>query len=189
MSSFMVTYKPGNTFPTGFVQSLLDEINKLRKNPASYIQYLSLDQYRDYPLNEKQIAEKFLREHPGNLPPFIINPLLSEMAQSWANIQGKRGDIGHGDLQERLRQANIPLTTGTYTIAENIAYGFTDPRDIVIAWVVDYLVPGKGHRSNLFRSDLNQIGIGFGQHYNPDPNQNFRVMVVNEYGNGFASRR
>jgi len=189
MSSFSVTYKTGNAFPTGFAQLLLNEINAIRTNPQSYIPYLSLERYRDYPLNEIQTAERFLREQPGNLPVFTINPLLSEMAQNWVNVQGRRGDIGHGNLSERLRQANIPLTTGTYAIAENIAYGFTDPRDIVVAWVVDYLVPGKGHRSSLFRGDLNQIGIGFGAHTNPNPDQSYRVMVVNDYGTGFASRR
>jgi uncharacterized protein YkwD len=86
-------------------------------------------------------------------------------------------------MQQRLQQASIPLISGSYTFGENIAYGFVDPQDILIAWIVDYGVPGKGHRTNLFKCDQNQIGIGYG------PHASYRVMVLNEYGAGFASRR
>lgn len=181
-----VTFKfPGGqaptTFPEGYVQSFLREINTLRTNPQSYISIL--ERYASqYPSSEIEDARRYLQ---SRLPctSLSLNPLLSEMAQSWVNIQGPIGTDGHGNLQQRLQQANIPLTTGTYTFGENIAYGFIDPQDILIAWIVDYGVPGKGHRINLFKCDQNQIGIGFGSH------SKYRVMVLNEYGVGFASRR
>jgi uncharacterized protein YkwD len=190
MSSFSISYSSGSTFPMGFEQSLLNEINMARTDPKGYASFLSLPRYRDYPQSELQEARQYLLSQvPSGLLPFTLNPLLSEMAQSWVNVQGRTGTIGHGNLSERLRQANIPLLGGTYALAENIAYGFTDPRDIVIGWIVDYLVPDRGHRKSLFRADLNQIGIGYGPHISNNPNENFKVMVVNDYGSGFATRR
>lgn len=185
-----ISFNPGTTFAPGFRQALVDEINSLRRNPRSYIPYLSLPRYQDYPIESRQETAEFLNRQPPCNTLFRINPLLNEMAQSWTNLQGRIGDIGHGDLEERLRQANIPLISGSYSFAENIAYGFVEPRDIVMGWVVDYNVPNKGHRVNLFRCDLDQIGIGFGLHRNPtNPQLSFRVMVVNEYGTGFRSQR
>lgn len=189
--SFTVMLKLGNSFPTGFLNLFMSEINRLRTNPRSYIEYIQSSRYDDYPASERRNAIEYLQSisQGAPLPAFTLNPLLSEMAQTWVNTQGRTGATGHGNLQQRLSQANIPLNTGTYAFAENIAYGFTEPRDILIAWIVDYLVPDKGHRVNLFRRDLNQIGIGFGLHTNSDPDQNLRVMVVNEYGSGFRSQR
>lgn len=169
------------TFPEGFVQSFLREINTLRTNPQSYISVL--DKYvSSYPLSEIEDARVYLQRR-SPCGPLSLNPLLSEMAQRWVNEQGPTGGDGHGNVQLRLQQANIPLLSGSYTFGENIAYGFVDPQDILIAWIVDYQVPGKGHRTNLFKCDQNQIGIAFG------PHARYRVMVLNEYGAGFASSR
>lgn len=174
-----VTFNPGTTFPTGFEQLLLNEINQVRMNPQSYIPYLSLERYRDYPLSERQETANFLNRQRPCTVPLRINTSLNRMAQTWVNTQGRTQQIGHGNLSQRLDQANIGLIDGSYRIAENIAYGFVQPRDIVLGWIIDYNVPGKGHRTNLFNCELDQIGIGYG------PHQLYRVMVVNEYGRGF----
>lgn len=186
MSTFQLVTKfpqpvSSQTFSADFAQQLVNEINSVRANPSLYVSYLSM--YPDYPLSEKQETERFLRLQPPCNRMLRLNPLLSQLSQAWVNAQGPRGDTGHGDFAGRLRQANIPLVSGSYTVAENIAYGFTSPRDIIMAWIVDFGVPGKGHRMNLFRCDFDQIGIGYG------PHATFRNMVVNVYGSGFASSR
>lgn len=186
--SLVVTFPPGDRFAAGFVQALVNEINTLRRDPKEYASRLYDPKYKDYDADEKRETEAFLNARAPCVP-LRINPLLSEMAQNWTNIQGRRGDTGHGNISERLRQANIPLTGRAYAFAENIAYGFVEPQDIVVGWLIDHGVPNKGHRTNLLNCDYSQIGVGFGPHTNPNPLLSFRFMVVNEYGSGFATQR
>lgn len=169
------------SFSPTFIVDLINEINKLRTNPAGYASLL--DQYDYYPASEIQETKSFLQRQRPCTSLLRANPLLNEMAQALISIQSRTGETGHGNLRERLRLANIPTLSGSYAFAENISYGFSNPQDIVVAWVIDYNVPGKGHRDNLFRCDLDQIGIGYGTH------PTYRSMVVNEYGRGFASTR
>lgn len=169
------------SFPSDYASQFLREINRARTNPQAYIPVIQ--RYASqYPESEIRDAVQYMRSRPA-CQPYTLNPLLSQMSQTWANEQGRTGSQGHGNLAQRLRTTDIPLISGTYTLGENIAYGFVDPTDIIVAWIIDYQVPGKGHRLNLFKCDQTQIGIGYGTH--PE----YRVMVVNDYGAGFASSR
>lgn len=174
--SFQITFTPG-VFSKTFINEFFNEINRVRMNPQSYIPII--DTYTDYPYAEREEAKQFLRNQVGCSTPYRYNPLLSVMAQKWV----KADQIGHGNLAQRLQNENIPLTSGSYAFAENIAYGFARPQDIIAAWIVDYMVPDRGHRTNLFKCELDQIGIGYGV------SSLYKYIVINEYGTGFASTR
>lgn len=170
-----VTFKPSPVFNTNFVSFLLEVINMVRRDPTSIIG--NIRTYSDYPQSDIDEAISFLRIQPS-VQPLSINPLLSKVAQVHVDRQSRTGEIGHGDLQSRL---DVPIVSPTYTIAENISYGLSNPIDIVVAWIVDYGVPNRGHRINLFNPSVYQIGIGYGSH------PVYRTMVVNDYASGFAS--
>jgi uncharacterized protein YkwD len=40
------------------------------------------------------------------------------------------------------------------TVGENISYGTTKPREIMIALAIDDGVPDRGHRTTIFKEDL-----------------------------------
>jgi uncharacterized protein YkwD len=55
---------------------------------------------------------------------------------------------------------------GTFTgsIAENIAYGTTGGRKIVLALIIDDGVASRGHRANIFNANLLFLGAYTGSH-------------------------
>lgn len=58
------------------------------------------------------------------------------------------------------------------TVGENISYGTTKPREILIALAVDDGVPNRGHRTNIFAPDWNEMGSCYG------PHRGYRDMAV-----------
>ena len=45
--------------------------------------------------------------------------------------------------------------SGVYALAENIAYGFISPSDVMTGWM-----NSPGHRANILLTDVDQIGVG-----------------------------
>jgi len=44
------------------------------------------------------------------------------------------------------------------TIGENIAYGTTGGKDIVLQLIIDDVVASRGHRTNIFKPEFNILG-------------------------------
>lgn len=107
------------------------------------------------------------------------DPTLDTLAQNWVNTAGGAGIVGHGDFAARVQQA---LATGRYSsLAENLAYGYTDARIIVVAWILDAGLPDRGHRNNIFNCNFDSIGVGSGPF-----NGVYNFMVSNVYGDNVS---
>jgi len=63
-----------------------------------------------------------------------------------------------------------------YGLGENISYGYSKPRDIMIQLAVDDGVPSRGHRTNIFKEDYQYVGTCYG------PHKGYREMTVLIYG-------
>ena len=50
------------------------------------------------------------------------------------------------------------------TIAENISFGWDDPKEIVLQLLIDDGVKNRCHRTNLLGSQFDQIGVAIGAH-------------------------
>ena len=84
-------------------------------------------------------------------------------AERPAQTQGARGDVGHGpagSLGLRLRGQGVWAGLS----AENISYGFEDPRDVVRQLIIDSGVPNRGHRRNIFAASYQLAGVACGPH-------------------------
>lgn len=142
--------------------AVLDELNFARARPAQYADELRRELNRSDDPAAVEEAIDFL-ERQASLPPLGPDRRVAAAARQHAQTQGARGDVGHGpagSLGQRLRGQGVWAGLS----AENISYGFEDPRDIVRQLIVDSGVPGRGHRRNIFGAGYQLAGVACGPH-------------------------
>jgi uncharacterized protein YkwD len=108
------------------------------------------------PIELDTIHETNLFRVSNNLTPLVNNTKLQAIAYSHSYRMGIEDFFSHtyqgtssGDRADRAGY-NWSL------IAENIAAGQTTPKEVVQAWI-----DSPGHRANLVRPQLRDIGIGY----------------------------
>jgi uncharacterized protein YkwD len=149
---------------------VLYELNLARTQPQAYARALedAADRSRasgayDDPAAFDE-AVRFLRRQPA-LPPLGADAALSDAALSHADYQGREGGFGHqgpgGEtLGERLRRHGA----FAMLMAEDISYGYANPREVVLQLIVDSGVPNRGHRGNIFNPAFREAGVACGPH-------------------------
>ena len=70
------------------------------------------------------------------------------------------GAIGHGNPPSRMNRYG----TWAASWGENISYGKTSARDIVLALIIDDGLPARKHRANIFATKFNYAGAAYGPH-------------------------
>ncbi len=152
---------------TSFQQSMLDEINLARTNPAEYAELrLKAD------MNNSADNGSYL--YLKNLSPLgalsFSNP-LNVSASNYASFLAEKNLMGHNEDGTPLKRAIIVGFTGS-SIGENIAASSGDsfnsvlnPKEAAIDFVrimiIDEGVSDLGHRMTMLNSKYKTIGIGF----------------------------
>ena len=160
---------------------VLAELNLARTSPRAYAGFLRefrglfRGKYFVLPGSDTRVqtnegvkavdeAIRFLtRQKP--LPPLSWSDGLAAAAAELAKEQGESGAIGHGGMEgfgmrERIhRHGKWNRESG-----ENIGYGPTKARDMVIQLIVDDGVPDRGHRKNIFSTVFHTAGVACGPH-------------------------
>jgi uncharacterized protein YkwD len=142
--------------------AVLEELNLARARPAEYARELRRDLRSSDDPAAVEDAIDFL-ERQASLPPLEPDQRVAAAARQHTAAQGPRGDLGHGPaggLGQRLRGQGVWAGLS----AENISYGFDDPRDVVRQLIVDSGVPGRGHRRNIFAPSYQLAGVASGPH-------------------------
>lgn len=164
-------------------RAILDELNKVRSNPQSYIAYL--EEYKklfkgknvEYPDSimltfegTKAVDEaiKFLRNAP-KLEPFTFSTGLAKPAKLQLNDLLENYSLGHigkdkSNLPKRIARFG---KTGKLS-AENIMNQVGNPKDIVMLLIIDDGLKQRGHRKNIFNKTFKEVGIAFGKGKNND---------------------
>lgn len=172
------------TPPAELEQSVLDELNKVRTDPKSYIPYL--EEYKklfkgknvDYPrammmtfegtsaVNE---AIKFLNKS-SKLEPLTFSNGLTKPARVQLDDLLENYSLGHiGKDGSNLPKRVARFGRVTKLFGENITNLFSIPRDIVMQMIIDDGVKSRLHRKNLFNKAFKQVGIAHGIGKNNDP--------------------
>jgi uncharacterized protein YkwD len=142
--------------------AVLAELNFARARPAEYARELRREiNGSDDPAAVEEAID-FL-ERQDSLPPLEGDRRIAAAARQHTASQGPRGDVGHGPagtLGRRLREQGVWAGLS----AENISYGYDDPRDVVRQLIIDSGVPGRGHRRNIFGSAYQLAGVACGPH-------------------------
>jgi uncharacterized protein YkwD len=172
---------------------VLDELNFARTRPMEYARSVlrapaSYDRYerRGGPGDEDPAAfdeaiDFLMSQRP--LPPLKRDPRLASAARDHAAGQGPRGGLGHGGPAgegpgRRMQQHGIWAGLS----AENISYGYREPRDVVLQLIIDSGVPGRGHRKNIFGRSYQAAGVACGGH------RTYGAMCVIDFAGAIVER-
>jgi uncharacterized protein YkwD len=178
-------------------KEIVYEINLFRSNPARYAKdYIAplAKKYKKkilyYP-NGKPIKTKegvralneCLRVLKKQSPKPIMYPskrlsLAANDHQKDQSETGKTGHIGrdHSSLKTRIER----YAKWEVRIAENIAYGNTSARQVLIFLLIDDGVKKRGHRKTLLHPAYKTVGVSYGKH------PVYRTMCVTDFAGGIV---
>ena len=159
--------------------TVLREMNLARQDPALYATYVEALRSRFdgrfiiFPGSAKwrmkeglgaiEEAVRFLRnarpEQPLTLSPGMCRAAADHCADEAAGRMGHRGS-DRSSPGDRLSRYGI--WRGLW--GENIAYGKTSPREIILAFIIDDGRSARTHRKNIFDLNFNYAGVAFGPH-------------------------
>lgn len=188
------------SYLTPIEKEVIYEINLFRTNPAKYA--------RDYIVPLAKYYERKILHYPNDnsimtnegikalnecvnvlkkaspLPIMQPSKSLSLAANDHQKDQAKTGKTGHtggdnSDMKERVERYG----EWQVRIAENIAYGNTSARQIIIFLLIDDGVKSRGHRANLLHPDFNTVGVACGKH------PVYETMCVMDFAGGINGKQ
>lgn len=186
------------SFMSELEQDVVRELNLARMNPGLYS--VLLTEYKKYydgmylkipgritiVTNEgvKAVDEaiKFLKVQ-NKISPFKISKGMSLAARDHVADQSKKGTIGHTGSDKSTpftrmnRYGNWLSTAG-----ENIDYGNNIAREIVFSLIIDDGVSNRGHRTNIFNTNFEVVGVACGEH------KTYRYMCVMTFAKGYNEK-
>ncbi len=161
-------------------KAIVYEINAARTKPRAYASFLEeWKQHYDGKLlkvpGERAImteegvtalneATRFIRSM-NPLPPLSPSKGMSRGARDHVKDQRPSASGVHGgsDGSQPWDRVNR-YGTWEKSIGENIAYGSDKARNIVMCFIVDDGIPGRGHRKNIFNPEFRVVGVACGDH-------------------------
>lgn len=191
---------PAAAMDQGMDRQVLAEINLARSAPRTYAGFLrdlgarfhgryfllpgstTRVQTREGVKAVNEAIRVLSRQKP--LPPLSWSDGLAAAAAELAEEQGRSGGTGHtgrqsGGVRERVERHG----QWERQLAENIGYGPTIARDMVMQLIIDDGVPDRGHRKNIFSAAFKTAGVACG------PHPSIRNMCVIDFAEGFRGSR
>ena len=181
-------------------KEVIYEINLFRSSPAKYAElYIApLTKYYDrkilhYPGDKSiQTTEgvKALNEcvrelkNASSKPTLYPDQILSKAARDHQRDQQRSGKTGHtGSDRSNLKQRIERYGNWQQRIGENIAYGNTSARQIVVFLLIDDGVKTRGHRATLLNPDFKLVGVACGKH------PVYETMCVLDFAGGMVEKQ
>lgn len=177
--------------------AVISELNLARQNPALYAGFLEdlrshyngnllalPDRPKTYTKEGVRAVDEAIRFLRSTKPlaPLILSPGMSKGAADHCADQAS-GRLGHGGSDG----SNPGQRMGRYGMwgaswGENISYGKTTARDIVIQLIVDDGLRARKHRKNIFNPNFNYAGAGYG------PHAVYRTVCNIDFAGAYAER-
>ena len=126
-------------------------------------------------------AIQFLRTAQPQAP-LTLSPGMCRAAADHCADQAA-GGFGH-EGRDRSHAGDRIARYGTFSggWGENISYGKSSARDVVLALIIDDGLPGRKHRKNIFNPYFNFAGAAFGRH------AKFGTVCSMDFAGGYAER-
>jgi len=129
---------------------------------------------------EEAIA--FLRA-TSPLPPLTVSRGMSLGAKDLVKDQSQAGGVGHQGSDGSYSDTRVNrYGRWQRRTAENIAYGIASTRGMMMTFIIDDGVPGRGHRHNLFDPQSHVVGVACGSH------RTWQIMCVMTFAAGYIER-
>lgn len=177
--------------------ALIREMNLARQNPALYATYV--EELRAHFAGNSLVLPggthirtkegtraidetvRFLR-NARPLPPLAIAPGMCHAAADHCadQVSGRRGHDGSDRSSPGDRISRYGEWAGAW--GENISYGKTNARDIIMALIIDDGLPARKHRKNIFSAKFNCAGAAFG------PHAVYRTVCSIDFAGGYTER-
>ena len=108
---------------------------------------------------------------------------LTQAAKDHSSTQSLTNEVGHGgtdgsDPFERMQRYGSFMTAG-----ENIDYGCSSAREIVVSLLIDDGVKSRGHRKNIMNKNFTTAGVGYA-----DKHKAFNYMCVIDYSGEYKEK-
>ena len=174
-------------------KNVILEMNKVRSNPKKYAELYIETRLKNYSGKEyitgagtiiteegRKAVEECVNSLKRNseLGKLVPESSLYYLAKEHVDLQGPTGQTGHnspsGDSFQKRASRFIDNTIRNY--GENIAYGSTSAREIVVSLLIDDGVPSRGHRKNIMNGQFNVVGVCYGKH------KKYGSMCVIDFG-------
>jgi uncharacterized protein YkwD len=190
---------------TGVEKDIILELNKVRSNPQRYAELyikprlalfdgtspfgpnsykLPSGVYMTTTEGARGVQECYdVLRGSSRIPLLMPSPGMSRAAKDHVNDQGPKGGTGHdssngnssGDRLNRYGKWEKKL-------GENISYGASTGRDIVVQLLIDDGVPSRGHRKNNMGKDFAFVGVAAGTH------KKYGMMAVLDFAAAYTER-
>ncbi len=177
---------------------VVDEMNLARTSPKAYLSLL--EQFKKYyderhlklpgetPILTKEgtsavvEATRFLRSQKP-VPPLSPSKGMTSGAKDHLRDLRTSGASQHkgSDGSQAWDRVNR-YGTWQKIIGENISFGHTKARNIVMTFIIDDGVPNRGHRKNIFNTDFRLVGVACGDH------PAYRTICVITFAGGYREK-
>ncbi len=181
-------------------EKVLEELNLARTKPAEYAKYVENhkrrfidDRVYSMPgrgriaTQEGKAAVDEAIEFLKKAQPvgkLSMSKGLSEAAMDHCKDLGKSGKTGHtGSDGSKMTDRMNRHGKWQRACGENIAFGPSDARQIVIQLIVDDGVANRGHRVNIFKKDFKVVGIAVA------PHAKYGNMCTMDFAGGYVDKR
>lgn len=164
-----------------FEKEVVYEINLFRSNPAKYAKRhiaplakkfkendLYYPKYGKIPTKEgveavRECVKQLKMETPKSI--LYADSSLTKVAfdhQTDLSKTGKTGHIGSDNSTFQIRIERYGFKKNNF--AENIDYGNTSARRMIVLLLIDDGVKNRGHRKNMLKPEINLVGVSCGPH-------------------------
>jgi uncharacterized protein YkwD len=183
----------GSASLSALEQAINDEINRVRKSPSAYADWIVANR-RKLPYSPKKKAVlneaiRALRRTP-TLSPLSVSQGLHLSALDIVNDQLPQAEFSHTGTDGSYiedRQKRYGTVQGGSGEDAIIFYSPTAVR-MVLAWIVDDFAPDRGHRKTILRPTLRFLGTACKEYPASNKGLAGATLCVSDFADGFVEK-